>query len=278
MTALRLLRRPSPFAYPGGLPGFDPSHPAAQGMTPGHAFSGIANSGFINLLTRKAGTKVSTPAPAIIGSVGPSQLFSGGTQSFTFAGQSTKNDVSFTVAAIVQFTAVTTNTYFFSSSGAASTGFALGLSTVSLISLAFPGGGTGLSIASPTFTNGIPFFIAVSATQVGSNFIWNYAIVNLQSGQIFSGSGTTASTGPVAPNGTYMVGNTPAGFHPANGNLAATMFAPAFFSKAQLLQWAQDPWSFWYPRSLDLSMMLGGIAPSMPPYNPWPQAAPILAQ
>jgi len=38
-------------------------------------------------------------------------------------------------------------------------------------------------------------------------------------------------------------------------------------SMAQLLEWAQDPWSFWYPRKLDHSMMLrapavgGGFTP-----------------
>jgi hypothetical protein len=58
------------------------------------------------------------------------------------------------------------------------------------------------------------------------------------------------------------------------------MYSDVLTPKPTLLAVAQDPWSFWYPCTLDLKMMLNapGIAPSLVPYSPWPQAAPILAQ
>jgi hypothetical protein len=42
------------------------------------------------------------------------------------------------------------------------------------------------------------------------------------------------------------------------------MFAPSYLSMPQLLQWSNDPWSFWYPRTIDLTQFLrtqSGAAP-----------------
>lgn len=259
--ALRPLRNPNPLGFPGGiLPGFDASHPASQGISSGHGFSGIANTGFISLPSGKAGTKNGTPTAATR-LIGPTQLINSGTLSYTFTGQSTANDTSFTIGTIVEYTAVGSNSFSFTSSGSASTGIEFGLVTTTVLGFTFPGGGNQVTWTLPiTLANSVPYFMAMSASKSGSNFLWTGVLVNLATGQTFSSSGTTASTGPVAPNGTYMVGNSPAGFTSNHGYEAAVMFSPAALSVQQLLQWAQDPWAFWIPRTLDLTRMIVGTS------------------
>ena len=101
-----------------------------------------------------------------------------------------------------------------------------------------------------------PYFIAISAVAgVGARLV----AVNLHTGQVYSQVVASATGGPTA---TTTVASWGKGFlNNFNGvNVACTMFGSNALSMPQLLQWAQDPWSFWYPRRFDLASMLKGDA------------------
>lgn len=234
----------NPLAYPAeARPGFDPTHPAAQNIR----FSGVANSGFINLLSGAAGTKNSTPTATIDGNLGLTQSITGNTQSFTFASQPTTNDLSFTFAGLLRYTTTPAGNFFLFGTSSAASGVEFGLTTPTSIGLSFPGGGSGPGVTVGTLAINVPYFLAVSGSIVGANCIANGVLTNMATGQLVAATGTISSTGPIAPNGTYVVGNGEGNFKQAHGNLAAIMFGAELLSLKQLAQWAARPWDFWYP-------------------------------
>jgi hypothetical protein len=247
--------------YPAGAtPGFDPTHPAAQGIVSGHGFAGVAsNNGFANLVNGARGTLNTSPTSGIIGAIGPGLLCDSGNKSATFAGNLAANDTAFTVAGIVQHTSIGGNFYLLSNTGTTGKGFYFGHSSSSQISFTFNGGGSTLGTPGLAYAANTPYFIAASAIQSGANYIFHSAIKNLLTGAITTTATTQVSTGPAAASdGTYMVGNTPSGFQSLHGYIAAAMFAPSFLTRQQLLRWAEDPWSFWYPTSKRVYLVSSG--------------------
>jgi hypothetical protein len=214
-------------------------------------FSGIAGAGgFINLLSGKNGTKNGSPTFIVDGISGPMASTLVSSNSYTFAGQSAANDVAGTIAAIVTFTAYVATSFFLTTSGAGSTGISFGATgTSNTYGVVFPGGGFTIPIT-PAFvpTNNVPYFIGVSfLVSGGTTGTGNVVVRELLTGRVCTASNTVSTTGPLAPNGTYMVGNGPAGFQGAHGNLAAVMFSTAVLGLSQLVQFSTNPWSFWYP-------------------------------
>lgn len=237
-------------AYPAGVaPGFDPTHPAAAAsMGYGHGFSGIASSGGItNILTGKSGTLVGAPTAKVL-AMGPTINFGGGasTDAVTFAGQSTINDTAITLAGIVVMdtNAGTTQSIIQNDFGSAS-GVGIRNNTGALQFYASSLG----SNLSPffCFVVGVPTFFAVSVS--GSLGTANFLSKRLDTGAVLTSSTTLAYSITRAPNGTYVVGNSTSANQGCGGSIGAVMFAPTFMSGQQLLKWADDPWSFWYPNA-----------------------------
>src|SRR6266403_1255414 len=147
MSAIILPLKRSPLSYPGGSPGFDPSHIASRNI----CFSGVPSGLYpINLLNGAQKTAVSATDPvgvAVDGAIGPSIIpANAGGGSFTwlqFAGPS-GTPTQGTIAAICRFTD-TTN-----------------------FSSAF-GSGFGETVFDLQFQGGHPIAVTVGALNVASN-------------------------------------------------------------------------------------------------------------
>lgn len=229
-----------PFSYPGIEPRFDPSHIAA-GIT---RFSAVAFNGtnLVNLLNGAQGTIGGSPTSVEDGTLGHCFRGNAGTVFVNFTGQSTANDSDVTFGWMWRPAASNANMPVFASDGAATNGAWVGGSNPGrLIIVANSGGAFKQSSGGVTYVTGSPYFCAVSMNSSVTNFV----LTNLETG--VTKTSTTTGTALTAPNGTYRIGlnNT---FHLNNTSVAAVMFAGQYSSMNKLLQWAADPWAFWYPR------------------------------
>lgn len=246
-------KRPSPFIFPGGSPGFDPNHPASRGLSAGKGLSVIAvNGNIVNLLNAKIGAITGSPTKTIKSVIGPATNFpNSATVQTQFSGFSTAAlPAGITQAGIVIFDSVTSNT-FATIIDSAPTGTLnlLGMTSSNVV------GQYSQGQIDTTFVPivGVPYFIAASLKN--SSLVCTFVITNLLTGKVF----TQAVTCPIAattPTATCVIGGSQAAY-PLFGSLAAAMYSRTVLSPAELLAWANDPWSFWYPNKLDLSMMLG---------------------
>lgn len=246
-------------SYPGSFKqGYDLNHIASApnkgvGGTGATSLSVVAKgANAVNLLKGARGTATSMTAK-MDGIIGPSVNF--GT-SITFPGSTTCPSI-YTFAAIVRPSALAGFIYTMiaTSNGTGGLAFRVDSSNIPVTvvnSNASPG-------AAFAMTNGIPYFVAVSCNLTDtSNYIFNQVQVNLKTGQTLSTS-FTSSLGAIggitaAQAGTFFLGN--ASF-PWTGVLAAAMAESVFLTLPQLQQWAQDPWSYWYPTKYNLPLMLG---------------------
>jgi hypothetical protein len=237
------LTRPT-LAFPSGFaPGFNPSHPAAKGMSPNYGVSAIAlpTGNFVNLLTGIPATIPSTVGlqNALLSSIGPcsGQSIQGDAGVFEITGQGTATPTGLTMALIAQFGALGGGSIFLQS--AASVSILEGITSGSNILFA---GAT----PSPTITYAAntPYFIAASASSAGTA---NVLVLNLSNGEYKTSSGT-AGTLPAASS-IFYIANGSTFSHGCDGYFAAAMWSPAVLSLQQLLSWADDPWAFWYPKN-----------------------------
>ena len=245
VTARRKLIRPSGFAYPGTNPAFNSSHPAAASCQ----FSGISTGiNFVDLLTGKPGVASGTGGPtATMTQVGMASTFQTGfTNNIQFSGKPTGVQTAYTLACMLIFTAVPSGTmfYFATSNGSAgatltspgSGNLAAGIST-----------GTGFTSTIVPAAN-VPYFWAASLLPGTSpNAIGNMVLTNLQTGGTISQSTTATISTPVSDTGSCTVGNRGTGGG-GSSSIAAAMYTTGFTPMSKLLQWASDPWAFWYPR------------------------------
>ncbi len=258
-----LLRKPplrNVLSYPVGIPaGFDPNHIASKGIALKHGFSGVAmGANFVNLLDGVVGSLTGTPT-ASIGAIGPNTQYNGQAQTVasSFAGQSTTKDTAATIAGIVLLPSINGATScLFSTTGSAATGiqfFYTATTGVINITGLTGTGGTNTSLA---FAANIPYFVIASRSgDAGTN---SFLLMRLDNGKIQTDTQTAVTLGG-APNGTYAVANTPGTARSFGGKIAALMFSPAYMPIPQMLQWAQDPWSFWYPHRFDLTQGIFGV-------------------
>ena len=247
----------NPLAYPAGIaPGFDPTHVAAKGISAGRGFSGVSLGGnFISLLNDARGTIVGSPTAVIDGTIGPATncVASAWVQ---FAGQSTAVDASATIGVIYTPTSVGSTQFLFESGGTNNTGW--GIFQNPQIVLIAGSVNTQDVIDTTAQVAGVPYFVGVS---MSGNSTLNAVIVNLQTWVIRSKSAALAFTS-VAGNGTYEVGGNTAFATASLAKISAVMYAPSFMSMSQLLAWASDPWSFWYPRKQTYSYFSPPAAPT----------------
>jgi len=255
MSQALLFKRPSPFTLPGDNARFDPSHFAARGMAPGNGFSGVCPGGtcFLNLLTRKTGNDTGTGSPisGINGLIGKYTGYSTatGAQGISLTGLSAAPATQ-TCAAIVYATAFSQPVVAMSHGGN-SDGLALFANTTTGALGVFANSGGNIVSTKAIITLNTPWFIAASANSTISKI--NFVATNLITGKTLSDS-VSSAIGFTA-TGTYRVAadNYADGWV---GGIAAAMYAPNFLSTQELSLWGSDPWSFWYPRTLDLSMMM----------------------
>ncbi len=261
--AFRPLRNPNPLGFPGGvLPGFDPSHPAARNC---FLSAVAANGSFISNLNGAPGSVVAggtpaLPVQAVLAPPGPAVGFS-------LANSATKTSyislpLSPPNSRVVTFAAVVTPVF----SGAISA------QAVACTNLTGGGGAAGLDLrlglsgSTQTLQIHVPGVGAFTASSFGmltarSYFVFasgnsltgaaNYVMLDLATGALQSGTTSTGAFTPAAPAGGVVVGNYPNGGTPANefmGYISAVHGANQFMSLQQGVQWAADPWSFWYPR------------------------------
>lgn len=251
--ASRQLRNPNPLGFPGGvLPGFDPSHVASRKI----AFSCVASgANFVNILTGATGIVTSgTPTASMLGSIGPSVNFPLAGDQIKVPGVAIDN-VTGTMASIFVHTGQNFPSLITSgSTGSAEVTFGLDPLVLNL------NGWAHASIDSVVAVTalGVPYFAAVSWDANGVNFI----LVNLATGQTFADTiGSTTFSG--AADGFYLLGVGGGGNAP-QGGVATGMCSGYKMSSQELRQWAQDPWTFWYPRrALNLVGVIaaGGFKP-----------------
>lgn len=266
MSGIQRIYRRNPLAFPGGRnPGFDPSHIAAAGIAPGHGLSAIASgANMLNLLTAAKGTINGTVTAKVVGNLGQTAGLNNAGSQLTFPAQSTATDISGTIAIIFQTpNAFTTNQWF--ATNIINGGFHLTPNGAGATTQAeFVFGGTGVTTLQSTFPNpiaqNIPYFLAASASSTqaagASATVVNFLLLNLLTGQVQTSTATAAKLTPAAASGTITICQSAA----LMGQVAAAMFAPSFMSLPALLQWAQSPWDFWYPPTVENAIFgaLGG--------------------
>ena len=235
----------NPLVFPGGSPGFNPSHPAAKGIAHIHGFSGVATgSGFTNLVTGGVGVE-STVMSFSSSNLGPSLLLaSGGTDSISFSG-TTIADHTATMAVIGMMTASSTGQGLMCTDFSGSGGFRFDIGDFTLP------GVIAITTIAPSIN--IPFFYASSKGPTAVNTVIKY----LTNGELLTGVVADSSTANTPGGATQLVG-AQAGVSAITGNLNAAMWTPAFMNLPQLIAWSQAPWDFWYPPT-EKQMMFAGI-------------------
>lgn len=245
-------------AFPGGLrPRFDSNHPASAGISPGHGLCAIAQGNtFINLLNAAKATIITgTPAAAMDGLVGPAcYVGSGGsTDTLNFTGNSTATDNNVTLAAIWRQVGTPGIDGLYVTTGVSS-GWGMNfshssgsndLTAINLLTAGWDDSGF-------VITAGHAYFGAVSVSISGTgSAAWVLVDLNTGVASFYGAPDFTigwASAGSSV--GSYAIGGNGAEGAPL-AKIAAVMWAPTCLTAPQLLAWAADPWSFWYPTPIN---------------------------
>lgn len=254
MALALLLKRPNLLAYPGGNPGFNSSHLAANGISGRRGFSGVASgASMFSPLTGKPASLVGTFSGSIGGLIGPGVSFTSVTSKMTFTG-AVGPEQKVTIASIFTWPGGHDGTLFSSSSGQNQQP-AVYINGTTNVFEAY--GVTNVLSSGLVVAAGVPYLGIVSFNAGGSSY---FLLKNLLTGQVQTATAGDIGTS-VAGTGLYIVGAD--GFSGDNfvGNMATVMYAPVFMTRPQMIAWSADPWSFWYPRRLDLSMMLRAASP-----------------
>lgn len=235
-------------AYPAGVqPGFDPNHPAARGMSSGNGVSLICQNGSaVNLLNgNRATIGGGVPGEAINGVIGPATTFgSAAADGLEFTSQALTNSGKGTWGAIVQLAGVVSGQY---QCIIGNLGSGMLLLDRTSHNLEVYVGAAYTNTSTLALGLNVPYFIAASYFNSSSMM---FLLLNLSNGnlQTQNASGITA---PSASTGTVTIGNNNFIGQSFDGQIAAAMFSPQSTPLPELLQWAQDPWLFWYPKERD---------------------------
>jgi hypothetical protein len=111
--------------------------------------------------------------------------------------------------------------------------------------------GMGISNIALTLVAGNPYFVGLSAILGNGNTNIGFA-KNLLTGQVQIVTSTNSgAVGGWDINTIIVGGNDNAGDF-SDPQIATSMSSRTFLTVPQILQWTEDPWSFWYSRQLDL--------------------------
>jgi hypothetical protein len=239
-----LIKARDRFAIPNSrLAGFDPSHVAGKNVFVSALSVG---SNFLSLLNGARGTLVGTPtAPAYDSLIGRATAFTSA-QATQFSSYTT-TPAAVTFGAIIRTGALAGFDPLLST-GSNAAGFAFYASRSGDVAIDCFAGGTvhsGFGLV-----NNTAYFIVGSFDQTTTS--WSFAVCNLLNGSIKSSKGSTNPTPTNTYNGLFNIGSFQG--NQCQSTLAAAMHSTKFLSVNELLQWAEDPWSFWFPSSVS-----GGI-------------------
>jgi len=267
----KILKFYNPLQYPGGMPGFNPSHPASKNI----GFSLVPmGASVVDLITCKKANQVpgGNPTYQVLSGLGPSaQVLSNGTPELWYAGGSfvSGKTAPFTLAAIVQFVAVGNLQYFLHNDSRQATtvnnGGRIGIYNATLQPNSFFLA-TANFVVDPNNANfvavaNVPYFFAASYNGTTANMV----LARLDNGRIFSQVVSSTLTVAASDGGAgilnYGSDGTDGGSFGIDGSLAAAMCNYSYMSIPQLLVWASDPWSFWFPRAQQNLMFIGLQAP-----------------
>jgi hypothetical protein len=251
--------RPNKLAFPGTKPGFDRGHLASVGVLQTSAVF-QPNGNFVDVSRGITGTGGGSGgfSSVIDSAIGPAMIPSAGTTSTNMVTFPKPNGTVYadTMACIVRFSTTQTASagYLLNNFNAVS---GLNASMLYLGANAYTlnySDGTGFMLFDYTALAGHPAFIAFC----NYNTKYNWLIRDLSNGQVFSGTGFATSTMTADTNPIIGIGNRYNDYvRPCTGtSIAAVMYAqsiPNLLSISQLRQWANDPWSFWYPQKFDLA-------------------------
>jgi hypothetical protein len=250
MSGAARIYRPSPLAYPGSAPRFDPSHPAAQG----YGFSLVATpNGLLNLeepTSFSGGAGVSFP---VDGQLGPVVSFPGsGNQGIQWSPHNANYPTVsiYTLAMIFRQTATSSFSNILGTSVVNTGGYVLIGQSGPVIEWWVKGN----SLCPVSFSNNVPYFLAMSGGAAGVNAV----LVRLDTGATKTVTSASSGVGTSSGSGA-SIGAQGASSRPYTGEIACAMGAPVFLSLPQLLQWAQRPWDFWYPPVLG-NLIFGSLA------------------
>ena len=241
---MRLLTPRNPLVYPGGNPGFDPTHIAAPELI----FSGIASVGnFLNLLSGTRGVISGVPVASPT-QVGPgTNTFASSTGVMTFGSFTTVTAQALTLAMIGVPLSPDANKSFPIVLDAEAN--FVGLMNASAGTWGMVVNNTSSTIVGgPSVVLGVPYFVAVSIKNI-SGGAFNYVIVRLDNGQVYSGNQTQTGSSSGAALTVSVGGRGSQSSRQFNGSLCAAMVSSQFMSLPAILQWAQSPWDFWYPQT-----------------------------
>jgi hypothetical protein len=251
--------------FPGGLAGLNYAHPAALGIAPNLGNSVVSRGGNLISLINGAPATMTVQSngcvSTVLGNLGPvTGVPNFNASSYSWSGQSTATPPGQTGALIGFWPGVPS-----AGDSPMRWGINTGILTYTSSHFTFIWNG-GLYDIGFAPVAGVPYFIAVSGC---SSTIVNMVVTNLKTGAINTFTSSTSIQAAAAFSATPTVCNSgPGGSLPMQGYVAAAMWSPSFLSMAQLLAWARDPWTFWYP-GRRLSLIVDSL--SRPPTgSDWP--------
>lgn len=236
----------SPLAYPCGVrAGYDPSHIAATGGTVRlSAVPSTANYIRLDPNAQLIGViNAAGPTYSVDGIMGPVLTYNGtqNTKGIQFNSEPVVTDTSNTIAAIFSIASLAADIAIFNNNhtnGSASLDLEILTTGVLELNSSF------VLITGPTLSVNVPYFVIASCTSGSTLFV----VKNLLSGQTTVTTSTTTYTAAANNLGTYNIGCFSPNGYSYNGSIAAVMYSNIRLSLPQALVWANDPWSFWYPR------------------------------
>lgn len=249
--------RPGRLVLPNRPAKLNLQHPAYLNgvITAGRGVAAVASpgGGFIDLAGKGQGTKAASMTSKLDGVIGLTTVGNGGTGGFSWTGQATTSVTGgyITAGFIIRTPSSVASAKLLDQTGG-SGGLTFGVSATAGSGFIFTGAGGGTAKAF-TLSANKAYFLACSLRMSGSSSpIQRWVKVDLETGQIETSAKTTNETlGNIAS--TLVLTNT-TGTASFTGGIAAAMLSyRSFLTMAELIAWAQDPWSFWYPRSTDIA-------------------------
>lgn len=248
-VVMRGLTQRHPLVFPAGRrPGVDYSHPALTGKSL-LRLSVVARGGsLIDVTGRQVGTRSGAVSGQIFSALGNVTDFNTGSGgNITFSGPSVTEPATLAVILWLNVGTVLSN-----STGVSP--FTIGRGTGGTSSYVVLGIGGGTQFIGPNFlSGGVPYFLAATFGSASPMVVAR----RLDTGSLLTSNFSSASTN--TSNGTYSVGD--------NGPVAAAAITNAIMTPEQLIQWAYDPWSFWYPPPSTIQLGVGVPAATAPAYG-----------
>lgn len=233
--------------WPGGRAEINRAHPA---YTPHLRYAGVPlGNNFVNLVNAKTATVSGSPAAQISPLQGSGVYFPSGA-GLTAPGIIDTPAIGVTMAAIVTplDNSVSFGGVFYTGNGASASND-YGLTVSGGVFKLYNHGNVQTLTGFPSYTVGRPYFVAMCevATASGTLPCWWGVMVDLSNGEVWIGNttGTNSITTPTAA--TFYVGGQGAS-HASLALVSAVMYSADPMTLNDMLGWAADPWSFWYPR------------------------------